>query len=124
MAANPSPSSALPRSTHAIASPPSCGRERCRRCWSLAHADDKSARVLARARTTRLRCAFSLAANPLAGGENRASANADACALFLTNLACKLGSFFSQRIGHFAQLLGHVEAIDHRLAVLQQRPAR
>src|SRR5580704_1279159 len=124
MAANPTPSPVLRRSTPAIALRLSCGPGRYRRSWSLASADGKSVPAPVLSRTSLLAPSPVSASGPADGGESRASGNADACALFGTSLACRLGSFFSQLIGHFTQFLGHVKAIDHRLAVAQERPAR
>src|SRR5271167_5240 len=113
MAANPIVSPVLRRSIPATALRLSCGPGRYRRSWSLASADGKSVLARALSRTGLPAPSPAPASGPAAGGESRASGNAIACALLGTSLACRLGSFFSKVIGHFAQFLGHVKAIDH-----------
>src|ERR1700730_13995022 len=93
---------------------------RCRRSASLASAANESTPAWALSRTTLPGPLSVPASNPRGDGENRASASVNACVRPWANCVYKLGSFFSQRVCHLAQFLGHVKTVNHRFAVGQQ----
>src|SRR5712691_12236813 len=119
MVANPAPSSAPRQSTLAILWPPSRDSPPCQRFALLASAGDKSPPAPALSRTIPPGHTLSPASDPPVGGGSHASANEGACVRRRANCVCRLGSFFSKGIRHFSQFLGHVKAINHRLAVFQ-----
>src|ERR1700732_3201143 len=114
-------SPAPPRSTLAKPSPPSPGPPPCRRFALPPNVGGRSPPTAAPWRTSPPALASVRASGPPAGGDSRASGNASVCACPWANLAWRRGSFFSKLVRHLAELLGHVEAINHRLAV-GQRP--
>src|ERR1022692_3805021 len=124
MVASPNRLTSLPRSIPAIASRLLLGPAPCQRSPWPANADDRSVPTPGSSRTSRPTRSLSPASDPLGGGENRASSNATTSLAPCSIHVCKLGSFFSKRVRRFAQLLGHMETIDHRLALGQHFPTR
>src|SRR5260370_23019149 len=124
MVPNPSPFLAPLRSIRPVPAPPPLGPGRCRRSWSHPSADDRSRPRVGLSRTSSPAPAFAPVSSPRVGGGSRASGNATSSVRPCSKCVCRLGSFFSQRVGDLAQFLGHVKAIDHRLAVGQKVAAR
>src|SRR5262249_52654457 len=120
MAPNLTRSPARPRSSPARPAPPTPDPLPCRRPGSPPNGDDKSSPAPAPLRTGRPAPGSAPASGPRGGAGSRASGSVTACAVLWATPVCRRGSFFSQPVGHLAQPLGHVEAIDHRLAVGQQ----
>src|ERR1700730_655297 len=121
MVPNLIPSPAPPRSTLAKPSPPSRGPQPCRKSALPPIVLGRSPPTAAPWRTSPPALASVPASGPPAGGDSRASGNASVCACPWANLAWRRGMFSSKRVRHLAEFLGHVEAINHRLAV-GQRP--
>src|ERR1700730_3618867 len=124
MVPSPTPWPALPRSIPPRVSPPWRGPGAGRRSVSHPSADDRSRPRAGLSRTNPPGPAFVPASGPRVGGGSRASGSGAAFVVPWADCACRLGSFFSQRVGHLAEFLGHMEAIDHRLTVGQKFATR
>src|ERR1700685_1074307 len=124
MVPNPSPFREPLRSIRPVRSPPRLGSARYQRSWSHSNADDRSLPTWALSRTRRRVPGSFPVSDPQGGVGIRASGTATSCVLPGSNFACRLGSFFSQFVSDFAQFLGDMKAVDHRLTVGQKLTAR
>src|ERR1035441_3028151 len=120
MAPNLIPSPAPVQSSLSKPVPPSRGPQPCRRSAWPPNAGGRLPPTAAPCRTRPPTLASVPPSGPQAGGDSRASWNASVCAAPWASLACRRGSFFSKLVRPLAELLGHVETINHRLAVGQQ----
>src|ERR1022692_2312130 len=111
MAPNLNPLSAPARSVLPEPSPPSLDLRPCRRFASLPNVDGRSLLTSAPSRTSYPALVFVSVSSLPGDGDSSASWIAFVCSPPWASRVCKRGSFFWKPVRHFAQFLGHMEAI-------------